>query len=137
MGKFAETAIFNYCFRLPTKENKCPFFVSKCSKQTEVCRFCFLFAEKKTEVAVSISLVFCLWNSGNADTWTDKETWGNADLETWKHGHKDKEIWTWTWRLRNSKRKMEAQLIFLNMFTVCSLCKRKFVVFPFVDEETN
>jgi hypothetical protein len=26
---------------------------------------------------------------------------------------------------------------FLNQFIICSLCKRKFVVFPFVDEETN
>jgi hypothetical protein len=26
---------------------------------------------------------------------------------------------------------------FLNPFTVCKLCKRKFVVCPFVDEETN
>jgi hypothetical protein len=26
---------------------------------------------------------------------------------------------------------------FLNLFTICSSCKRKFVVCPFVDEETN
>jgi hypothetical protein len=35
------------------------------------------------------------------------------------------------------KRKSEAQAIFLNLFTVCSSCKRKFVVCPFVYEETN
>jgi hypothetical protein len=33
--------------------------------------------------------------------------------------------------------KMVAQVIFLNSFTICSLCKRKFVVYPFVDKETN
>jgi hypothetical protein len=34
-------------------------------------------------------------------------------------------------------RNSEAQAIFLNSFTVCSSCKRKFVVFTSVDEETN
>ncbi len=38
--------------------------------------------------------------------------------------------------LFNFKRKTEAQAIFLNPFTVCSSCKRKFVVSPIVDEET-
>ncbi len=37
----------------------------------------------------------------------------------------------------NRKWNMEAQVIFLNPFTVCSSCKREFVVFPFVDKETN
>jgi hypothetical protein len=32
---------------------------------------------------------------------------------------------------------MEAQVIFLNTFTVCSPCKRKYVVRPLVHEETN
>ncbi len=32
---------------------------------------------------------------------------------------------------------MEAKMIFNNLFTVCSLCNWKFVVCPFVDEETN
>jgi hypothetical protein len=36
-----------------------------------------------------------------------------------------------------SKRKPKAQAIFLNPFTGCSLCKRKFVVCPFVYEEIN
>ncbi len=35
------------------------------------------------------------------------------------------------------KRKMEAQVIFLNTFTVCSPCKRKYVVRSLVHEETN
>jgi hypothetical protein len=35
------------------------------------------------------------------------------------------------------KRKAEAQVIFLNPFTVCSSCKWKFVVCPLVYEETN
>ncbi len=35
------------------------------------------------------------------------------------------------------KRKTEAQAIFLNPFTICSSCKQKFVVCPFVDEDTN
>ncbi len=35
------------------------------------------------------------------------------------------------------KRKTEAQAIFLNPFTVCSPCKWKFIVRPFVYEEIN
>ncbi len=35
------------------------------------------------------------------------------------------------------KWKAEAQAIFLNQFTVCSLCQQKFVICPFVDDETN
>ncbi len=37
----------------------------------------------------------------------------------------------------NGKRKTEVQAIFLNPFTVCPLCKRTFIVHPFVEEETN
>jgi hypothetical protein len=37
----------------------------------------------------------------------------------------------------NGKRKTEAHAIILKAFTVCSLCRRKFVVCPFVDEETS
>ncbi len=32
---------------------------------------------------------------------------------------------------------MEARALFLNLFTVCSLYQQKFVVYPFVEEETN
>jgi hypothetical protein len=37
----------------------------------------------------------------------------------------------------NRKCKTVAQVIFLNPFTVCSSCKQKFVICPFIDEETN
>jgi hypothetical protein len=39
MGTFAETAKLFTVDRLPTKENKLPFSVSVCSKQTEVAVF--------------------------------------------------------------------------------------------------
>jgi hypothetical protein len=35
------------------------------------------------------------------------------------------------------KRKTEAQGIFLNPFTICSSCKQKFVICPFVDKKMN
>jgi hypothetical protein len=58
------------------------------------------------------------------------ETWRHEHGE-WRHGHGDMET--------KSKEKWQtvAQAIFLNPFTVCSLCKQKLVVRPFVDEETN
>ncbi len=39
--------------------------------------------------------------------------------------------------ISNGKQKTEAQTIFLNPFTVCSSWKRKFVICPFLDKETN
>jgi hypothetical protein len=49
-------------------------------------------------------------------------------METWKH--RDMET-------LNGKRKMGSQLIFLDPFTLRSLCKWKFVIGLCVDEETN
>jgi hypothetical protein len=65
------------------------------------------------------------------------ETWthGDRDIETWRYGHMgtyghmdncrngDMGIET-----SNAKRKMEAQAIFLNQFTICSSCTLKFVI---------
>ncbi len=77
------------------------------------------------------------WRYGDMDTWThgrmDMETWRYGDMEIWRHGHMD----AWTWRHGDIKRKTEAQPFFLNLFTVCSSCKRKLVVCKFVGEETN
>jgi hypothetical protein len=50
MGMFAETAMLITSYRLPTKENKPPFSVYVCSKQTEVFRFLFLFAGNKLKL---------------------------------------------------------------------------------------
>jgi hypothetical protein len=52
-------------------------------------------------------------------------------METWRHGDMK------TWRDGDIKWKTEAWEFFLNPFTICSLCKRKFVVCPLFDEETN
>ncbi len=71
------------------------------------------------------------------------------EMETWKHGAIDMEKWkTWingdmeTWRHGEIGHgdiipKTEAQAISHNQFSISSWCKRKFVVGPFVDEETN
>jgi hypothetical protein len=47
MGTFAGQQLLIIIYRLPTKENKLPFSVSVCNKQTEVCRFCILLAANK------------------------------------------------------------------------------------------
>jgi hypothetical protein len=51
-------------------------------------------------------------------------------MVTWTHR-------TWTWRQGDIKQKMKAQVIYLNLFTFCSLYKQNFVIYQFVDEETN
>ncbi len=60
------------------------------------------------------------------------ETWA------WRHVHEDMDMETWMWRHEHKdmelKRKTKAPAILLYTFTVCSLCKRKFVVCPFADE---
>ncbi len=56
------------------------------------------------------------------ETWRQWRHW-DIDMETWKHEGVE---------TLNVKRK-----IFLKPLTFCSLCKRKFVACPFVDEKTN
>jgi hypothetical protein len=81
------------------------------------------------------------WRHGDMETWShgDMETWRHGDMVTWRHG----DMVTWrhedmnTWRYGDLKRKTEAQAIFLNPFPACSLCKLKFVICPFADEQTN
>jgi hypothetical protein len=41
------------------------------------------------------------------------------------------------WFHEEKRKKMEAHVIFLQPFTVCSSYKRKFVVYLLVDKETN
>ncbi len=98
---------------------------------------------------------------GNMETWRhgDMRTWGRTwrhghgdmDMKTWtrRHGDMDMETWIWIHGIKiwgNSdiynkkiKWKMEngSQATFLDPFIVSSVCKRKFVVCPFVGEETN
>jgi hypothetical protein len=63
------------------------------------------------------------WRLGDVETWRrgDVETWRRGDMEKSRHGHGD------------IKQKMEAQAIFLHLFTVCLSCKQNFVVCTFVD----
>jgi hypothetical protein len=64
------------------------------------------------------------------------KTWRHGDMDIWRYG--DMVAWTHGYmKTSNRKRKTEAQAIFLNPFTFYSLCKRKFVICPFVNEETN
>jgi hypothetical protein len=43
---------------------------------------------------------------------------------------------TWTWR-DQTENGNGAQAIFLNPFTVCSSCKREYVISQLADKETN
>ncbi len=96
------------------RENKCPFSVSVCSKQTEVCRFRLPFAENKRKLPFSVSSVFrCeipeMWRGGH-----DMDTLRYGDMKTWRHRHRDMGTWrkgdmeTSTWKHGYIKRKSEA-----------------------------
>jgi hypothetical protein len=58
MGTYAETAIVDY--RLSFADQEKQTFVSICSKQIEVCRFRFPFAENRRKLPFSVSSVFRL-----------------------------------------------------------------------------
>jgi hypothetical protein len=71
MGAFAEKGIVDYLFfRLPTKENKRPVFVSVCSKQMEFVVSVFHLKKKKLPFSVS----------GLSETWRH----GKGDTERWR-----------------------------------------------------
>jgi hypothetical protein len=66
------------------------------------------------------------------------ETW------TWRHEHGDMDNGHMELKYRGilsftkkNQMEKEAPAIFLNLFTVCSLCKWKFVVYTFVEEKTK
>ncbi len=120
MGRFVGTANVVYCLSFADQEKQTshlpfPFAANKGSLP-----FLFSVFIKQTEVAVSVSTIYRLQNS--------------RDVETRRHGGKE------PWRHGDINRKTVpylSQRMFFNPFTVFSSCKRKFVVCPFVDEETN
>jgi hypothetical protein len=68
-------------YRLPTKKNKLPFFVSVCCKQTEVCHFRFLAANKQ-----KLPLSFLPFHEiPELLYFGDIETWKHGEMETWRH----------------------------------------------------
>jgi hypothetical protein len=81
------------------------------------------------------------------ETWTWRHRHGDMDMGTWtwtwkhrhEHGDVDMYIETWTWRHEKKiiKWKTESEAISHNLYTVCSLYNRMFVVYPFVGEEAN
>jgi hypothetical protein len=85
-------------------------------------------------------MVTWTWRQGHGDmdmeTWTWRHGHGDMDMETWtwRHGHEDMDMWRHEHKDMELKRKTKAPAILLYPFTVCSLCKRKFVVWPFADE---
>jgi hypothetical protein len=108
MGTFAETAVVNYRYRL--------LFADQ-GKQTS-----FPFgANKRKFLPFSVSSVF------PSQKWLRPR-----DFSTEKIFRKPS-IFP---KIKRETDK-ETLAIFLKPFTVCSSCKRKFVVCPFIDEETN
>jgi hypothetical protein len=81
MGMFAETVIVDCRLSFANQGKK----TSVCSKQMEVCRFRFLFAENKGKLIISAISILRLRKHGDMemDTWKH----GDIDTETWKHGN--------------------------------------------------
>ncbi len=116
MGSFAETA-----YRLP-------FIFSNHGKQTFV--FCFHLQQTNGNLPFRL-----LKTNGRC-----RFPFADCGIpETWRHGHGDMvmEIWTWKSGHRDIRQKTEVHSSFFNLFTICSVWKRKFVVCLFVDNETK
>jgi hypothetical protein len=143
-------------YRLPTKGNKLPFSVSLCSKQTAVCGFLFFtFAANKWNLQFSIRFFFYLQLGVHGNEFLEFRGSRNffrisfyflgipqnsvCKIPQNGHAHSTKILGTYkVLREKKSNRcETEAQAIFLNPFTVCSLRKGNFVNCPFVEEETN
>jgi hypothetical protein len=99
-------------YNLPTKENKLQCSVSVCSKQMEVCHFHFPHLQPTNGS--------CRFHNFHFLYTINTET----------------ELYIFIYAaISKGKRKRETQVIFLHLFTVRSVCKRKFVVCPFVEEK--
>jgi hypothetical protein len=111
-------------FEKNNQENKLPFSVSICSKQTEV--FCFHFHLQQTNGSCRFPFAeFWTQRHGKKDTWKRGE-WrhgrrGNMDVETRtrRHGFNEK-YWGIMTFYEKIKRKAEAQAISHNSFTTSS-----------------
>jgi hypothetical protein len=115
MGTFAETAIVDYRSSFANEGKQTSVFYFRLQQQTEVCQCCLPLGANKWKLPFSVSSVFCIHMLRICCLF-------NMYIYA---------------TVSNRKRITKAQAIFLNPFTVNSLCKCKFVVCPFVDEETK
>jgi hypothetical protein len=91
MVTFAKTAIVDYRLSFANQGKQTSIFHFHLQQTNGSLPFPFSICSKQTEVALSISSVFYLWNSGNMGTWT----WNHrdGDRKTWRHRHE-------TWKQR-------------------------------------
>jgi hypothetical protein len=101
-------------FQLQQTNGSSPFLFSVFRKQTEVAIFHF-----------PVPFSVC----GIPETWRLGQAWKHGEMETLKMGMEE-------WR-QQAKNGSPPGRLKKNLFTICSTCKQKFVVCPFVDEETN
>ncbi len=135
MDTFAETAVVIYRLSFAEQWKRTSVF-RFCLQQTNAEVYCFrcLFEVNKRKLPFSISSGFRLRNPGTmetAETWRWRhgniETWKHREMEAWRHGLRDMDMKMWRHRTENGKWNMEALVIFLNHFTICTSCKQKFV----------
>ncbi len=120
MGMFAETEIVDYRL-LFAGQNKLPFSISVSTKQTEDVAF-HLFCFPYIYIYYLYIDICCHFK------W---KKWKTEFI------HLHLLIMEFRWFKNQIKQKTEVQAIFLNPFTICSSCTRKFVVCPFADKETG
>jgi hypothetical protein len=151
MGMSTEAAIVNYhlsfadqgkqisifCFRLQRTNGSLPFPFSVCRKNKQLMTFPL--------VPFSVCEIPETWRHGHRvmETWRhihgDMETWRNRDMETWRH----EDMETRSWRhvrqdMKKSGGKQKPRELSLIHSPIAHRANgTTYVVFLFVDEETN
>ncbi len=124
-------------YPLPTKENKLSFSVSVCSKQTEVFHFHFPLS-KQTEVChfhflLSKQTEFCHFRFPFAANKWKLPFSLSLSLYIYVYVFWNSNMYQYILPFQTENGSPDNFF----PFTVCSLCKWKFVICPFVDGETN
>jgi hypothetical protein len=104
-------------YHLPTKEIKLPFSVYICKRKTEPYIYIYIYVYVYIYIYIHIHVHI--------------RTHYHIHIHIHLHIHK------YVFCRFKRKQKTEAQAFFLNPSTVCPSYKRKVVIRPFVDEETN
>ncbi len=118
---FAETAIVDYRLSFADQGKQTSVSISVCSKRREVCHFHFPFAANKWKLPFSMSSICRIYRVISIYIYYLYKKHNYINICCY------------------FKRKIENRSPgnFLYPFTICSSCKRKFVVYPFVDKEAN
>ncbi len=127
MGTFDETAIVRYLLSFIDQRRQTSIFCFCLQQTNRSLLFQFFVCSKQTKQLFSFGSVFRIYIYMTSFRFHDEQTINGLR----------KIAWTFIFRFLFEKAAYISPGSLLNLFTICSLCKQKFVDGPFVHEETN